>query len=118
MMAVVFYKNLGATNEFIGQVTSVLCFAWTLKFIWAPLVDLCGNQARLDSGGTAGAVAHACALQQVPLFLPENVALSVGALALIAFASATQDVAIDGYYTDVLNKQQASGLCRCEKCTL
>ncbi len=105
MMAVVFYKNLGATNEFIGQVTSILSFAWTLKFIWAPMVDLYGTRR----GWIVVAqlvLSLMCALLAGSAFLPENVSLSVGALALIAFASATQDVAIDGYYMDVLNKQQ------------
>lgn len=105
MMAVVFYKNLGATNEFIGQVTSILSFAWTLKFIWAPLVDLYGSRR----GWIVVAqlvLSLMCALLACSAYLPEHVSLSVGALALIAFASATQDVAIDGYYMDVLNKQQ------------
>ncbi len=105
MMAVVFYKNLGSSNEFISQVTSVLSVAWTLKFIWAPLVDLYGTKR----GWIVVAqlvLSLMCALLAGSAFLPENVALSVGALALIAFASATQDVAIDGYYKYVLNKQQ------------
>ncbi|HIA54520.1 MAG TPA: MFS transporter [Candidatus Melainabacteria bacterium] len=105
MMSVVFYKNLGASNEFIGAVTSVLSFAWTLKFIWAPLIDIYGT--RRGWIVVAQLVLSAmCALLAGSAFLPQNVALSVGALGLIALASATQDVAIDGYYMDVLNKQQ------------
>lgn len=105
MMAVVFYKNLGASNEFIGAVTSVLSFAWTLKFIWAPLIDIYGT--RRGWIVVAQLVLSAmCALLAGSAFLPDSIALSVGALALIALASATQDVAIDGYYMDVLNKQQ------------
>ncbi len=105
MMSLVFYKNLGASNEFIGVVTSTLSFAWTLKFIWAPLVDIYGTRRQWIV--VAQLVLSAmCALLAGAAFVADNVALSVGALALIAFASATQDVAIDGYYMDVLNKTQ------------
>jgi PAT family beta-lactamase induction signal transducer AmpG len=105
MMAVVFYKNLGATNEFIGAATSVLSLAWMLKFLWAPLVDLYGTRR----GWIVVAqlvLSCLCALLAGSAFLPDNVYLSVSALALIALASATQDVAIDGYYMDVLNKRE------------
>ncbi|MCC7531982.1 MAG: MFS transporter [Candidatus Melainabacteria bacterium] len=105
MMAVVFYKNMGATNEFIGAATSVLSLAWMLKFLWAPLVDLYGTRR----GWIVVAqlvLSLLCALLAGSAFLPDNAALSVSALALIALASATQDVAIDGYYMDVLNKRE------------
>ncbi len=105
MMAVVFYKNMGASNEFIGAATSVLSLAWMLKFLWAPLVDLYGTRR----GWIVVAqlvLSLMCALLAGSAFLPDNVALSVSALALIALASATQDVAIDGYYMDVLNKRE------------
>lgn len=105
LTAVVFYKNLGADNAFIGSVTSTLAFAWTLKFAWAPLVDLYGTRR----GWIVVAqlvLAALCALLAFCANLPSSIALSVGAFALIALASATHDVAIDGYYMDVLNKQQ------------
>lgn len=105
MMAVVFYKNLGADNDFIAQVTSVLSIAWTLKFIWAPLVDIYGTRR----GWIVVAQLVLCAMSVLlagSAFVPNNVVLSVSALALIAVASATHDVAIDGYYMDVLNKKQ------------
>ncbi len=105
LTAVVFYKNLGADNAFIGSVTSTLAFAWTLKFIWAPLVDLYGTRR----GWIVVAqlvLAALCALLAVCANMPATISLSVGAFALIALASATHDVAIDGYYMDVLNKQQ------------
>lgn len=105
LTAVVFYKNLGADNAFIGSVTSTLAFAWTLKFVWAPFVDLYGTRR----GWIVVAqlvLAALCALLAVCASLPGSILLSVGAFALIALASATHDVAIDGYYMDVLNKQQ------------
>ena len=43
MMSVVFFKNLGATNEFIG-LTSLLYIPWTIKLFWAPLVDVYGTR--------------------------------------------------------------------------
>lgn len=105
LMSVVFYKNLGATNEFIGVVTSTLSFAWTLKFLWAPLIDIYGTRRQWIVVAQL-VLALLCAFLASSAFLAESVSLSVAAFALIAFASATQDVAIDGYYMDVLNKKQ------------
>lgn len=104
MMAVVFYKNLGASNEFIGAL-SWLSFAWTLKFLWAPLIDLYGTRRGWIVVSQL-VLSIMCALLAGSAFLPESVSLSVWALALISLASATQDVAIDGYYMDVLNKEK------------
>jgi len=47
-----------------------------------------------------------CALLSASAFLPGSMSLAVGVFAVIALVSATQDVAIDGYYMDVLSKQQ------------
>lgn len=104
MMSVVFYKNLGASNEFIGAL-SWLSFAWTLKFLWAPLIDLYGSRRGWIVVSQL-VLSVMCALLAGSALLPDSIALSVGALALIALASATQDVAIDGYYMDVLNKEK------------
>ncbi|HEY9787417.1 MAG TPA: hypothetical protein V6D17_18655, partial [Candidatus Obscuribacterales bacterium] len=43
-MSVVFYKNLSATNEFIGIATSFLYIPWMIKFLWAPFIDMYGTR--------------------------------------------------------------------------
>lgn len=105
LMAVVFFKNLGASNAFIGWSTSFLAIPWTLKFLWSPLIDVYGTKkrwvvvAQMVLGGLVALLAVGC-------FLPDTIYVSVAIFLTIAVASATHDIAIDGYYMDVLNKEQ------------
>jgi MFS transporter, PAT family, beta-lactamase induction signal transducer AmpG len=110
MMSGVFFKSLGADNIFIG-LTSFLGLPWILKFAWAPLVDFYATKKgwivvaqmvlALAIAGLAGVAFFSGAIS-----FDSMVAVAVVALALTAFASATHDVAIDGYYLDVLNDEQ------------
>lgn len=105
MMSVVFYKNLGSSNTFIGQATSFFYLPWVLKFIWSPLVDVRGTKRKwiIICQATLGFIALSLVAS---IFLPAGTYISIGIFMLIALASATQDVAIDGYYLDVLKKEQ------------
>lgn len=106
-MSVIFYKNIGATNEFIGQATSFLSLPWTLKFLWSPLVDVYGTKRKWIL--VAQAVLGIIALMLVgAVLIPDGVIASVCIFLIMAIASATHDVAIDGYYLDILNKEQQS----------
>lgn len=110
MMSGVFFKTLGADNIFVG-LTSFLGLPWILKFAWAPLVDHYATK-RTWVVFSQFALAFLCgAVAVVALFskeLPFNtfVGVAVIVLALTAFASATQDVSIDGYYLDALDEKQ------------
>ncbi len=64
---------------------------WTLKPLWAPLIDSFGTWQRWMAGGLLVATVATAGLLALP---PE---LLVPFLVLIAFASATQDIAVDGY---------------------
>ncbi len=104
-MSVVFFKNLGATNEFIGVVTNLLTIPWTVKPLWSALVDIYSTKrswiiaAQLILSILIGALAATCL---TPWILSAAVALFV----IIAFASATHDIAIDGYYLDILGRNE------------
>lgn len=105
LMSVVYFKNLGADNGFIGAATSTLSLAWTLKFLWAPLVDIYGTR-RLWIIVAQLVLFVLCAVLAVFTQFSPSLNASVIILGLIALASATQDVAIDGYYMDVLTEKQ------------
>lgn len=105
LMSVVFYKNIGATNTFIGEATSLLQLPWTLKFLWSPFVDIYGTKRKWVL--VAQAVLACIALLIVAaIFLPDPIFVTVVIFFVMALASATHDVAIDGYYLDVLNREQ------------
>jgi PAT family beta-lactamase induction signal transducer AmpG len=105
--SVVFYKNLGESLPFIGKVTSMFYLAWVLKFAWAPMVDLVGNK----KGWIVVAqvmLAILCVAFVPAIYSNQTVNLTLICFSLMALASATQDVAIDGYYLEVLTKEQQS----------
>jgi PAT family beta-lactamase induction signal transducer AmpG len=74
----------------IGLMSSV-GYAWTLKFLWAPLVDATGTYRRWIVGAL---VAIAACIATFGLTPAASMAFWIAA-AVLAFASATQDIAID-----------------------
>lgn len=108
MMSAVYFKSLGASNVFIG-LTTLLSLPWSLKFLWAPLVDFKGTKRGwvIVSQAVLSALCFALALG-VALNVPDLINFSIIMLAAMALGSATHDVSIDGYYLDILNKEQQS----------
>lgn len=106
MVSGVFFKNLGADNIFIG-LTSWLSLPWILKFASAPLVDTYSTKRQWI---IYAQYALATAVGILAFCSPTPVAVLLGLflLTVIAAISAQHDVAIDGYYLDVLNKDQQS----------
>ncbi len=104
-MSVVFFKTLAMSNDLIGFYTSLLYIPWTFKLFWAPLVDIYATR-RFWIIATQSALAAISVLLMVAVFVPNSTWLLLLLFAVMAFASATQDVAIDGYYLDVLDHDQ------------
>lgn len=96
-LAVVMYKNLGVSNTEIALYTSWLYLPWVIKPLWGPLVDLVGAKR---GWVVAMQFAIGAALAMVALTLPADryLQLSLAVFWLMAFASATHDIAADGFY--------------------
>lgn len=102
-------RNIGMDIRVVGMFTLAQA-PWSFKFLWSPLMD---RYAPRWLGRRRGWAALAqIALLVLTLALagvgthPES-AWVVGALALaIAFAAATQDIAIDAYAVDVLRQEE------------
>lgn len=105
LMSVVFYKNLGASNSFIGWATSFLYLPWTLKFLWSPLVDVRSTKKRWIVVAQM-VLAALSLLTAAACFLDNALYVTVAVFLFLGIASATHDVAIDGYYMDVLDREQ------------
>ena len=107
-LSVVMYKNLGLSNTEIALYTSWLYLPWVIKPLWSPLVDLVGRKR----GWTVAlqfAIGVAFALVALALPAPRFVQLTLAVFWLLAFASATHDIAADGLYMLALSeKQQAA----------
>ena len=96
-LSVVLYKNLGIDNTTIALYTSWLYLPWVIKPLWSPLVDLLGRKRRwiVALQFTLGA---ALAMVALALPAPKFLQLTLAVLWLMAFASATHDIAADGFY--------------------
>ena len=106
-VAVIMYKRLGISNTDITLYTSWLYLPWVIKPFWSPFVDLLKTKRwwivtmqLLIGAGLAG-VAF---LIPLPFFFQATLAV----LWLVAFSSATHDIAADGFYMLALESSQQS----------
>ena len=96
-LAVVMYKNLGVSNTEIALLTSWLYLPWVIKPLWGPVVDLLGTKRRWI---VALQFIVGAALAMVALVVPAPgfLQMTLAVFWLMAFASATHDIAADGFY--------------------
>jgi len=90
----VYLRSHGASLGRVGLL-SALGYAWALKALWSPLVDRFAESRRWVAGSMA---VMAAALVGIAQNDPHSISLSLWiAFWVYCLASATQDVAIDGY---------------------
>lgn len=106
-VSVIMYKNLGIANEDIGVYTSLLYLPWVIKPLWSPFIDLYATKRKWF---LAMQSVIAAAFLIVGLTIPMNhfFMLSLALFWVAAFASASNDVASDGFYMLALAKEQQS----------
>lgn len=106
-VSVIMYKNLGIANEDIGVYTSLLYLPWVIKPLWSPFIDLYATKRKWF---LAMQLVIAIAFLVVGLTIPMNhfFMLSLALFWVAAFASASNDVASDGFYMLALAKEQQS----------
>lgn len=104
-VSVILYKRLGLSNTQIALYTSWLYIPWVIKPLWSPFVDIFRTKRvwiltmQLAIGGSLACVA---------LTLPAAnfVRYSLAMFWIMAFSSATHDIAADGYYMLALDTPQ------------
>ena len=96
-VSVVMYKTMGISNTDIALYTSWLYLPWVIKPLWSPLVELFGTKRGWI---LATQLLIGAALALVALTLPTTrfFQMSLAMLWLVAFSSATHDIAADGFY--------------------
>jgi MFS transporter, PAT family, beta-lactamase induction signal transducer AmpG len=106
-VSVIMYKNLGVDNSDIGLYTSFLYLPWVIKPFWSPLVDLYSTKRKWF---LAMQLVLSLAFLGVGLSLPTNqfFIISLAFFWLASFASATNDIASDGFYLLALKEEQQS----------
>jgi PAT family beta-lactamase induction signal transducer AmpG len=106
-VSVIMYKKLGVSNADIGLYTSFLYIPWVVKPLWSPFVDLKSTKRNWFLGMQLLA---SVALLAIGLTLPTNIFFitSLACFWMVAFASATNDIATDGYYMIGLTEKKQS----------
>ncbi len=106
-VSVIMYKNLGISNEDIGIYTSLLYLPWVIKPLWSPFIDLHSTKRKWF---LSMQLLISIAFLIVGFTIPMNqfFFLSLAIFWVAAFASASNDVATDGFYLLSLTKDQQS----------
>jgi PAT family beta-lactamase induction signal transducer AmpG len=96
-VSVIMYKKLGISNADIGLYTSWLYLPWVIKPLWSPFVDIISTKRNWF---LSMQLLASVALLGIGLMLPTNIffVTTLACFWMAAFASATNDVASDGYY--------------------
>src|SRR5262249_12572962 len=100
-----FYKKMGVPNDEIALWTSLLGWPWIVKMLWGPVIDMTATKRAWTIRMQA---AIACCLFAFAFAIPlaSFWPVTLGILFLVAFLSATHDIASDGYYLVALEKEQ------------
>lgn len=104
-ISLILYKRLGLSNTDITLYTSWLYLPWVIKPLWSPFVDMMKSKRWWI---TAMQLLIGAALGGVAFTIPVSWWLQ-GSLAffwLMAFASATHDIAADGFYMMGLDEHE------------
>jgi PAT family beta-lactamase induction signal transducer AmpG len=96
-VSVVLFKNLGISNTAITFYTSWLYLPWVIKPLWSPFVDLLKTR-RLWIVTTQLFLGAGLAGVALTIPAPHFFQLSLAFFWLLAFSSATHDIAADGFY--------------------
>lgn len=104
-MSVVMYKRLGISNTDIALYTSWLYLPWVVKPLWSPFVDITRTK-RFWVVGMQFLVSLGLALVAFSVQGSAFFKWSLFLFWIMAFASATHDIAADGFYMLSLTKHE------------
>jgi PAT family beta-lactamase induction signal transducer AmpG len=104
-LSVVMYKNLNVSNTAIALYTSWLYLPWVIKPLWSPLVEL-HRTKRFWIVGLQFVIGAALAAVALTLPGPDFFRYTLAVFWLMAFSSATHDIAADGFYLLALPPNQ------------
>ena len=104
-VSVIMYKRLGVSNAEAAFFTSWLYLPWVIKPLWSPIVDILKTRrfwiVAMQLLVGAGFATVALCIQA-----DDFLRYSLAAFWLIAFSSATHDIAADGFYILALSDHE------------
>ncbi len=106
-LSVIMYKNMGLSNADLAFYTGWLYLPWVIKPFWSPFVDIIRTK-RWWTVSMQWLIGLAFAALAFVMPLDFYLQLSIAVFWLIGFASATHDIAADGYYMLALDSSDQS----------
>ena len=106
-VSVIMYKNLGISNEDIGVYTSLLYLPWVIKPLWSPFIEIHGTKRKWF---LSMQLLISIAFLLVGFTIPASgfFIMTLAIFWVAAFASASNDIASDGFYLLVLPEDKQS----------
>ena len=114
----VWLREAGVTRETIGY-ASLIGLAYAFKWVWSPMLDqwqlpLLGRLGRRRSWLLLSHLLVAAGLAGMALFDPQdNLRWLIAMAVLVAFASATLDIALDAYRLEIASSTEQAALAAC-----
>lgn len=106
VISVTLFKRLGMSNGDLALYTSLLYLPWVIKPLWSPVVDVFKSK-RWWILVMQAIITVSFAILALSVS-PDVFGLSLVIFYVIAFASATHDIAADGFYMLALGEQEQS----------
>lgn len=107
IVTAVFYTDIGMKERYLGYL-NFLALPWNLKFLWAPLVDIFGSKRGWMIALQGAITLLLTAIAAINLLAPAagateaQLTVLTALFVLLAVVSASNDIAIDGYYLEGL----------------
>ncbi len=115
-ISVVMFKNMGMPNGMLALYTSLLYLPWVVKPLWSPFVDIMRSKRWWI---LSMQILMSAAMLLLPFLLPRGDGaffagaplfyVTLGLFWVTAFASATHDIAADGFYMLALAPSEQAG---------
>ena len=113
------FKNMGMSNGDLAMYTSLLYLPWVIKPLWSPFVDIIRTKRwwilamQIICAAAFAALAIAIPHPDAAAIASQNVPVSAFVITLVIFyitalASATHDIAADGFYMIALDSHTQS----------
>ena len=106
-ISVILYKSMGLSNSDIALYTSWFYLPWVIKPFWSPIVDMLSTRRKWI---VATQLIMGAALASIAFTIPlaSYLQWTICLFWLIAFSSATHDIAADGFYMLGLDQEGQS----------
>jgi PAT family beta-lactamase induction signal transducer AmpG len=104
-ISVIMYKRMDISNTDIALYTSWLYLPWVIKPLWSPFVDMFRTK-RFWIVTLQLLIGASLALVAFTIPMPNFFQITLAVFWLMAFSSATHDIAADGFYMLALKEHQ------------